>query len=173
MSPVALRSKVPGSVRSEVREFNDRDIVWVEVDASDESANPDDSVTRDVRVSEPVLVDNTPPTLSARVEGDRVRGEVEDGASVVLRVEVSVDGVEWRALRAEDGVLDERREAFAGAIPAAGVRAGEHVLSRVGQQVRRLSRRAARRRLRCSPRDKSVECRTTFPASTDAPCVSR
>ena len=53
----------------------------VEVDASDESANPDDAVTRDVRVSEPVLVDNTPPTVTARVEGDRVRGEVEDGAS--------------------------------------------------------------------------------------------
>ncbi len=101
----------------------------VEVDASDESANPDDAVTRDVRVSEPVLVDNTAPTVTARVEGDRVRGEVEDGASVVLRVEVSVDGGEWRALRADDGVLDERREGFAGAVPAAGVRAGEHVLS--------------------------------------------
>jgi len=35
MSSVALRSKVPGSVRSEVREFNERDVVWVEVDASD------------------------------------------------------------------------------------------------------------------------------------------
>jgi hypothetical protein len=47
----------------------------VEVDASDEAANPDDAVTRDVRVSEPVLVDNTAPTVTARVEGDRVRGE--------------------------------------------------------------------------------------------------
>jgi hypothetical protein len=101
----------------------------VEVDASDEAANTDDSVTRDVRVSEPVLVDNTPPTVRARVEGDRVRGEAADGASVVLRVEVSVDGGEWRALRADDGVLDEATEAFAGALPPAGVRAGEHVLS--------------------------------------------
>lgn len=101
----------------------------VEVDASDEASNPDDGVTRDVRASEPVLVDNTPPTVSARVEGDRVRGEAEDGVSAVLRVEASLDGGEWRALRADDGVFDERREAFAGSLPAGGARAGEHVLS--------------------------------------------
>lgn len=35
MPPVALRSKVPGSVRADVREFNGRDVVWVEVDATD------------------------------------------------------------------------------------------------------------------------------------------
>jgi acetyl-CoA carboxylase carboxyltransferase component len=35
MANVALRSKVPGSIRTDVREFNDRDVVWVEVDASD------------------------------------------------------------------------------------------------------------------------------------------
>jgi hypothetical protein len=101
----------------------------VEVDASDEAANTDDSVTRDVRVSEPVLVDNTAPTVTVRVEGDRVRGEARDGASVVLRVEASVDGGEWRALRADDGVLDEATESFGGALPGSGVRAGEHVLS--------------------------------------------
>lgn len=101
----------------------------VEVDASDEAANPDDAVTRDVRASEPVLVDNTAPTVSARVAGDRVRGEAEDGASAVLRVEASLDGGEWRALRADDGVLDERREAFGGLLPGGGTRAGEHVLS--------------------------------------------
>ena len=61
--------------------------------------------------------------------GLQVAGVTEDGASVVLRVEVSVDGGEWRALRADDGVLDERREAFAGALPGAGVQGGEHVLS--------------------------------------------
>ncbi len=35
MSPVALRSQVPGSVRVEVRDFDGRDVVWVEVDATD------------------------------------------------------------------------------------------------------------------------------------------
>ena len=67
--------------------------------------------------------------MSARVAGERVSGEAEDGASVVLRVEASVDGGEWRALRADDGVLDERREVFGGLLPSGGARAGEHVLS--------------------------------------------
>jgi acetyl-CoA carboxylase carboxyltransferase component len=35
MSPVALRSHVPGSVRAEVRDFDGRNVVWVEVDATD------------------------------------------------------------------------------------------------------------------------------------------
>ncbi|HRB04438.1 MAG TPA: carboxyl transferase domain-containing protein, partial [Ilumatobacteraceae bacterium] len=35
MSRVALRSKVPGSVRADVREFDGRSVVWVEVDATD------------------------------------------------------------------------------------------------------------------------------------------
>ena len=35
MTHVALRNKVPGSIRAVVREFADRDVVWVEVDASD------------------------------------------------------------------------------------------------------------------------------------------
>ena len=35
MSDVALRAKVPGSVRAWVREVDDRPVVWVEVDASD------------------------------------------------------------------------------------------------------------------------------------------
>ncbi len=35
MANVALRSKVPGSIRTDVREVNERDVVWVEVDASD------------------------------------------------------------------------------------------------------------------------------------------
>jgi len=35
MVQVALRSKVPGSIRADVRDFEGRDVVWVEVDASD------------------------------------------------------------------------------------------------------------------------------------------
>ena len=35
MVDIALRSKVPGSVRAYVRQFEGRDVVWVEVDATD------------------------------------------------------------------------------------------------------------------------------------------
>lgn len=35
MTHVALRNKVPGSIRADVRDLDGRDVVWVEVDASD------------------------------------------------------------------------------------------------------------------------------------------
>jgi hypothetical protein len=99
----------------------------VEVEASDEASNPSDGATSDRRASEPVLVDNTAPTVTVRVEADRVSGEARDGASGVLRVEVSVDTGEWRPARAVDGVLDEREESFTSAL--ATLPAGEHVVS--------------------------------------------
>lgn len=100
----------------------------VEVEASDESANPDESVTRDRRASEPVLVDATAPVVTVRVEGGRVRGDARDGASAVVRMELAVDGGEWRPVRPVDGVPDEREEAIDLALPA-GVLPGEHALS--------------------------------------------
>lgn len=100
----------------------------VEVEASDEAANPADGATTDHRASEPVLVDNTPPAVTVRVEGPRVAGDARDGASAVVRVEVAVDGGEWRPARSADGVLDERAEAFGSALPA-GLAAGDHMVS--------------------------------------------
>ena len=51
---------------------------------------------------------------------------LEAGAKV--RVEVALDGGEWRPARSADGVLDERAEAFGSALPA-GLPAGEHMVS--------------------------------------------
>ncbi len=99
----------------------------VEVEASDEASNPSDGATNDRRASEPVLVDNTAPAVTVRVEADRVTGDARDGASGVTRIEVSVDAGEWRAARASDGVLDEREETFVA--PLTGLAAGEHVVS--------------------------------------------
>ncbi len=102
----------------------------VEVEASDEASNPEDNALRDRRESDPVLVDNTPPAVTVSVAAGRVTGTATDGASAVTRVEVSVDGGEWRAARAADGVLDERTERFEAGVPA-GPRAvaGEHAVS--------------------------------------------
>lgn len=97
----------------------------VEVEASDEAANPDDLVARDRRVSDPVLVDTTPPAVTLRVASGRLRGEATDGASAVVAMELSLDGGEWRPVRAADGVLDERVEAIDLALPPA-LAAGDH-----------------------------------------------
>lgn len=100
----------------------------VQVEASDEASNPDNETERDVRVSEPVLVDNTPPRVTVTVAAGRVRGEVTDGASAITRLEIAVDTQEWRPLRALDGVLDERSEQYETALPIF-TDGGEHVVA--------------------------------------------
>jgi hypothetical protein len=100
----------------------------VSVEASDEASNPDGEALTDRRESEPVLIDMTPPTVSARVEGGRILGDVRDGASAVTRVEVSIDTLEWRPARALDGVFDEREERFELRTPS-GLAPGEHTVA--------------------------------------------
>ncbi|MDX6270517.1 MAG: hypothetical protein QOD28_1740 [Acidobacteriota bacterium] len=85
------------------------------------------------RISEPVEVDNTAPTVraagEATVSGERVRVGfvVEDARGRVRRADVSVDGGAWRAVFPEDGIADSPRETFALDLPLTG--AGEHTIS--------------------------------------------
>jgi hypothetical protein len=100
----------------------------LQVEASDEASNPPGEAERDLRQSEPVLVDNTPPRVTATVAGGRVRGEAVDAASAVMRIEMAVDTQDWRPLRALDGVLDERSEQYEAALPVF-TDGGEHVVA--------------------------------------------
>ena len=85
------------------------------------------------RISEPVEVDNTAPTVRAAGEpvlgAERVRVSfvVEDARGRVRRADVSVDGGVWRAVFPEDGIADSPRETFALDLPLTG--AGEHTIS--------------------------------------------
>lgn len=74
------------------------------------------------RVSEPVVVDHTPPrVLSTERAGEgRLRVVVEDALSPLTRARLSADAAEWVDLRPEDGLLDGRRETFVVAAPADG-----------------------------------------------------
>ena len=100
----------------------------VEVEATDEAANPADGATTDRRASEPVLVDNTAPAVTVRVENGRALGDARDNASAVVRVEVAFDGGEWRPARGADGLFDEREEGFTAPLPA-GIAPGEHAVT--------------------------------------------
>jgi len=100
----------------------------IQVEVADDGANPDAEVLRDQRASEPVLLDNTPPTVSAIVVGNTLRGEARDGTSAITRIEMAVDSLEWRPVRAVDGILDEPSERFDVALPPVAD-SGDHVLS--------------------------------------------
>lgn len=88
--------------------------------ASDRPANTPGEALAAERVSEPVIVDHTPPVrLSSEPAGEgRLRVVVEDALSPLVQARLSTDAGEWADLVPEDGLLDGRRETFVVAVPA-------------------------------------------------------
>lgn len=84
----------------------------IRVEATDETSNPPDRVTRHSLESGPVLVDNTPPVFRAlSATGKRLRADIVDGLGPIVRIDFAVDGrTEWRPLLPKDGVADEPTE---------------------------------------------------------------
>jgi hypothetical protein len=102
--------------------------------ASDAPDNAIDAALMGERLSEPVDIDNTPPTV--RVAGDaavtgervRVRFQADDAAGgMIRRADVSMDGGAWRTVFPEDGIADSPHEAYTLDLPLTG--AGEHTIS--------------------------------------------
>lgn len=63
-------------------------------------------------ISPLVIVDNTPPQISSKMEGGDLLIEVTDAMSRLWKVEWSADGKPFKDLRPEDGILDGPRETF-------------------------------------------------------------
>ena len=110
---------------------------YFRVVASDRPSNAADQARQTELVSPPVLIDNTPPVVTAsapRRVGTPVRGETsveidvdaEDRASDLRRCEYSVDAQPWLPVEAADGVTDSPREHFL--IRIENFPAGEHVV---------------------------------------------
>jgi len=102
--------------------------------ATDTAENSIGAALSGERLSEPVEVDNTAPTV--RAAGEPVLGAegrvrvsfiVEDARGRVRRADVSVDGGAWRAVFPDDGIADSPRETFSLDLPLTG--AGEHTIS--------------------------------------------
>jgi len=88
------------------------------VTASDAPTNPPGGAMTTARVSEPVVVDNTPPVVKdmvARVRAGKIAlsGAVTDGSRIVA-IYYAVDSQdEWVAVLPTDGIADSNRERFA------------------------------------------------------------
>ncbi len=88
------------------------------VRASDRKNNPPALALDVARISEPVIVDNTPPTidsLNQAVNGKTCRFTlgITDAMSTLAWVDYLVNsGEEWQAILPEDGIYDNRWERF-------------------------------------------------------------
>jgi hypothetical protein len=101
--------------------------------ASDLPQNPAGQALTGERTSEPVDVDNSPPTVRALGEAQlgnnrvRVRFMIEDATGMIKRADLSVDGSSWDRIFPEDGISDSSRESYLVDVPLVG--AGEHTIS--------------------------------------------
>ena len=83
--------------------------------ASDEESNPAGEALSDDKVSDLVKVDNTRPQvlqLSFDAASALLKGVTRDNLSLIRFLEYSVDGGEWKFFTPNDGVFDDREEAF-------------------------------------------------------------
>jgi hypothetical protein len=87
------------------------------VTASDRAVNPPATAREAELVSPPVIIDNTPPALTAgapRRSGGTVEIDVEaaDATSILRRAEFTLDAGPWTPVEPRDGVADSRQESF-------------------------------------------------------------
>ena len=104
---------------------------YFRVVASDAPSNPANLAREAELVSAPILIDSTPPVVTAsapRRSGTVVEVDVdaEDRGSVLRRCEYSIDAGLWTPVEASDGVTDSARERFL--IRLDKVSAGEHLI---------------------------------------------
>lgn len=86
--------------------------------AKDSLSNPIGTAMTGERFSEPADIDNTPPAVSAfgtpQVTGDKARVifEAADASSYLTHAEYSINGGEWHAVYADDGISDSAKERY-------------------------------------------------------------
>ena len=104
---------------------------YFRVIATDQPSNAANVARTDEMISSPVLIDNTPPTITLSAPGrsnDRLQvdADVVDQTSPLRRFEYSLDAGPWAPVEAADGVTDSPREQYHIAIER--LPAGEHLL---------------------------------------------
>jgi len=100
--------------------------------ASDAPSNTAENALTTEMESRPFTVDNTPPTVTMKLDGlsggrARVAIEAADLTSTLNQAEISVDAGEFRAVFPRDGISDSKNESFAWQSEA--LPQGEHVVA--------------------------------------------
>lgn len=94
----------------------------------DSRSNPPETARTAERISEPILLDRTPPAVSVTdIDGRRrVRFRAVDTASPLTSAEYSVDAGAWRPVFSSDRLLDSKEEEFE--IDVSGLASGERLV---------------------------------------------
>jgi len=102
------------------------------IEASDAPSNPASQARTASLVSDPFLVDNTPPSVQVTArKGSKgssytVEASANDTQGPLARAEYSLDAARWVPLAPVDGVNDSRAESYSVALE--GLRPGEHTV---------------------------------------------
>lgn len=105
----------------------------IKVVASDGPDNPPDQKLANERLSEPVDIDNTPPTVKVvgqpqvTRDGVRVVFAVDDTTGKIRKADVSIDGSTWVPAFPDDGIADSGRENYS--LDFSQLAPGEHTIS--------------------------------------------
>ncbi|MCY7376045.1 MAG: hypothetical protein LH472_08755, partial [Pyrinomonadaceae bacterium] len=88
------------------------------ITAHDAPSNPAAQTLSGERISEPIDIDNTAPTVAAvgaaQITGEkaRVSFDATDSSSYLQNAEYSVNGGEWQTVYADDGISDGAKERY-------------------------------------------------------------
>lgn len=101
--------------------------------ARDTPSNPGNLALSGERITEPVEIDNTPPTVTIvgtpQITGSRARVvfDAADASGYIVRAEYSVNGGRWLPVYPEDGISDSARERYS--VEADLASAGEYSIA--------------------------------------------
>lgn len=101
----------------------------VRIVASDEDANVREEALTGEQTSDPLLVDNSKPEVSAIVKDLTLIGVAQDKISNITRIEYQIDGGDWVAVVPKDRLLDSKREDFEVQLAVDGLSKGRHTVN--------------------------------------------
>ena len=99
--------------------------------ASDAAANPRALALTGSKETPSFEVDNTPPRIKAALDASvrgLIRVTVQDDASPVRRLELSVDAGPWEDVHPEDGIADATSESYKVEVPTTGKERGRRLV---------------------------------------------
>lgn len=99
----------------------------IRVTASDEVSNPPADALTASLVSDPFLIDNTPPQISGAAAGRPVRWKAHDALNIISKAEYSIDGGPWRVVEPVNRLSDSQDEEYS--LDPGALSAGEHVVA--------------------------------------------